>query len=167
MTTVNDRRKRGTEASRIRTMQGEDGMTRTIIASLGALCLGLGGALAQQGDVDAGRTEYLSACAGCHGRDGKGDGPMADLLKIETPDLTKLTERAGGTFPFRNTLLLIDGRNDIRAHGGEMPVWGDRYMTTMSRAQDELRPPRWPEDPEILVRGRLLSLVYYLESIQE
>ncbi len=142
-------------------------MKRTIIAGLGALALGLGAAHAQDADLEAGRTEYLSACAGCHGRDARGDGPMADLMKIETPDLTRLSERAGGTFPFRNTLLLIDGRNEVRAHGGEMPVWGDRYMTTMTREQDEMRPPRWPEDPELLVLGRLLSLVTYLESIQE
>jgi mono/diheme cytochrome c family protein len=149
------------------TIVWENGMQRNIIAGLGVLALTLGTAGAEEADMEAGRVEYLSACAGCHGRDARGEGPMADLMNIETPDLTKLTERAGGTFPFRNTLLLIDGRNEVRAHGGEMPVWGDRYMTTMTRAQDELRPPRWPEDPELLVRGRLLSLVYYLESIQD
>jgi len=142
-------------------------MTRSFIALGLVLGIAAGPAAAQESEVEAGRSEYLSACAGCHGRDAKGDGPMADLLSIETPDLTKLTERAGGAFPFRNTLLIIDGRNDVRAHGGDMPVWGDRYMTSMTRAQDELRPPRWPEDPELLVRGRLLSLVYYLETIQE
>jgi hypothetical protein len=92
---------------------------------------------------------------------------VADLMNIEPPDLTKLTERTGGSFPFRNTLLLIDGRNELRAHGGEMPVWGDRSTSTMTRAQDELRPPRWPGDPELRARGRRLSLVHYLESIQD
>ena len=116
--------------------------------------------------IAAGEVEYLSACAGCHGKDGKGDGPMSDLLKIETPDLTKLTERAGGTFPFRNTLLLIDGR-EVRAHGGDMPVWGDRYRVMAAREEGAVRPPRVPGDPELIVKGRLLSLVTYLESIQE
>jgi len=116
--------------------------------------------------IEAGEVEYLSACAGCHGKDGKGDGPMADLLRIETPDLTKMTERAGGTFPFRNTLLLIDGR-EVRAHGGEMPVWGERYSIMAAREEGAVRPPRVPGDPELIVKGRLLALVTYLESIQE
>lgn len=134
-------------------------MRMRIFVSVGALLLGVSAATGQEVLSEAGRVEYLSACAGCHGQDAKGDGPMADLMKIETPDLTKLTERAGGAFPFRNTLLLIDGRNDVRAHGGEMPIWGDRYeaLATSERGESE----------EMVVRGRILALVYYLQSIQE
>ena len=29
---------------------------------------------------DAGHAEYVSACAACHGVDGRGDGPIAELL---------------------------------------------------------------------------------------
>jgi len=137
------------------------------IAGIGALALGIGAALAQESAIAAGEQEYLSACAGCHGRDATGDGPLAELMNIETPDLTRLADEAGGAFPFQETLSTIDGRNAVRAHGGEMPVWGNRYMVTAQREQDALRPPRWPEAPEVVVRGRLLSLVYYLESIQE
>ena len=141
-------------------------MIRSIILGIGALGLAAGVAMAQDTELKAGEVEYFSACAGCHGKDAKGDGPMAGLMKISTPDLTKLTERAGGTFPFRNTLLLIDGR-EVRAHGGDMPVWGDRYSVLAAREQDALRPPRWPTDPELVVKGRLLALVTYLESIQQ
>lgn len=136
-----------------------------------ALALGLGlgasGALAQEAEMAAGEVEYVSACAGCHGRDAKGDGPMADLLKISTPDLTTLSERSGGAFPIAGVIQTIDGRADVSAHGGAMPVWGDRYMVMAQREQDAMRPPRWPVEPEVVVRGRILSLVYYLESIQE
>jgi hypothetical protein len=107
--------------------------------------------------------EYQMACAMCHGDTGRGDGPLAHLLRIETPDLTQLTERAGGTFPFRNTLLLIDGR-DVRAHGGDMPIWGERYTALAYAADPDAGAP---ETPDMVARGRLLSLVSYLETIQE
>lgn len=148
-------------------IKGNTDMSKRIISMALALLPMAGIAMAQEASdatLEAGRTEFLSACAGCHGQDAHGDGPMADLMKISTPDLTGLTERAGGTFPFRNTLLLIDGRNEVRAHGGDMPIWGDRYMVQarISEAQSEL-----PEVPDMVTKGRLLSLVYYLESIQE
>lgn len=138
-----------------------------LLVAASALGICASGAMAQETSeaaLEAGRVEYLSACAGCHGRDARGDGPMADLMKISTPDLTKLTERAGGDFPFRNTLLLIDGRNNVRAHGGDMPVWGERYMVQaqMDEAQSEV-----PEAADLVTKGRILALVYYLESVQE
>lgn len=120
-------------------------------------------AYGQETVVEHGEKEYQSACAMCHGDDGRGDGPMADLLQIETPDLTKLSERAGGTFPFRNTLLLIDGR-DVRAHGGDMPLWGERYTALAYADNPEAGAP---DTPDLEAQGRLLALVSYLETIQE
>lgn len=106
----------------------------------------------------------MNFCAGCHGDDGKGDGPLVPLLEIKTPDLTTITERTGGgAFPFLNTLKLIDGR-EVRAHGGMMPLWGDRYMAMAVKMEGQAETP---ESFEMIARGRLLSLVYYLESIQE
>ena len=106
-----------------------------------------------------GEYEYMVACAGCHGESGKGDGPLADLLEIHTPDLTTLTHKAGGTFPYQNTILLIDGRNEIRAHGSAMPIWGDRYQASASSQRGETA--------DMVARGRILSLISYLQSIQE
>ena len=114
--------------------------------------------------IAAGEVEYMSACAGCHGRDAMGDGPMADLMTIETPDLTKMSERNGGTFPFAETLRLIDGREEVRAHGSDMPVWGDRYMLQAMIEEAASEPP---EAAALMVHGRIVSLAYYLESIQE
>ena len=129
-----------------------------------ALALCAHGAVAQDMGSAAGEREYMMACASCHGADAKGNGPLADLLNVETPDLTMLTERAGGSFPFRNTLMLIDGRNEVRAHGGEMPVWGDRY-TAMAYAEDPEAGA--PDTPDMVAQGRMLALVTYLESIQQ
>lgn len=107
----------------------------------------------------AGETEYMIACAVCHGQSGKGDGPLADLLKTETPDLTGLSARNGGEFPFEYTLFMIDRRNVIPVHGDDMPVWGERFQATATSQRGETA--------EMVARGRILSLVYYLETIQE
>ncbi len=115
--------------------------------------------LAQDADVEAGQMEFMASCAGCHGESGKGDGPLAEILQIETPSLTLLTKRTGGgDFPFYNTLKLIDGR-DVRAHGGEMPLWGERFQASATSQRGETA--------DMVARGRILSLVYYLQSIQE
>jgi len=106
-----------------------------------------------------GESEYMIACAGCHGESGKGDGQLAALLKIETPDLTGLAARNKGTFPFEYTLFMIDRRNVLPVHGNDMPVWGDRFQASASSERGETA--------EMVARGRILSLVYYLESIQQ
>lgn len=117
-------------------------------------------------NVAAGKSEFVIACASCHGESGKGNGDLAKILQIETPNLTTITKRTGGgEFPFRNTLLLIDGRNKIRAHGGEMPVWGDRYVADERAFQKPYDVS--DEAAELVALGRMTALVYYLESIQE
>lgn len=115
------------------------------------------GATAQE---DPGKTEYMTACAICHGESGMGNGPFADILNIEVPDLTGLAAANDGEFPFLETMMTIDGRTGIRAHGGPMPIWGDRYEKS---ALDQVG----VYGAEMIVRGRLLSLVQYLESIQQ
>jgi mono/diheme cytochrome c family protein len=118
-------------------------------------------------NVAAGKSEFVVACASCHGESGKGNGDLANILEIETPNLTTITKRTGGgEFPFRNTLLIIDGRKNIRAHGGEMPVWGDRYFAA-ARAFQGSYGPMSDEAAEMVALGRMTALVYYLESIQE
>jgi mono/diheme cytochrome c family protein len=112
-------------------------------------------------DSGLGAREYVIACAGCHGDSGKGDGPIAGLLEIETPDLTRLAEHAGGTFPYEATLSMIDGRNDIRAHGSQMPVWGDRFFVSAATSDGPD-----PVQAELMAKGRMIALVGYLRSIQ-
>lgn len=107
----------------------------------------------------AGEKEYMIACAGCHGESAKGDGPVAGVLNIETPDLTGLAARNGGTFPFQYTLSMIDRRNVTPVHGDAMPIWGDRFQASATSQRGETA--------EMVARGRILSLVYYLESVQQ
>jgi mono/diheme cytochrome c family protein len=113
--------------------------------------------IAQEVVLTSGQLEYQSYCASCHGRDGKGKGAMADLLRAVPADLTQLNKKHGGQFPFWRIYGTIDGREEVMAHGSRtMPVWGAHFLTEAGgQPLDEQR-----------VIGRILALVYYLESIQ-
>ena len=112
---------------------------------------------AQEVVLTSGQLEYHNYCASCHGHDGKGKGAMADLLRAVPADLTQLTKKSGGQFPFWRIYGTIDGREAVMAHGSRtMPVWGAHFLTEAGgQPLDEQR-----------VIGRILALVYYLESIQ-
>ena len=60
--------------------------------------------------IAGGELEFHRSCASCHGREGKGTGPMAKFLTMKPADLTKLSKRNGGTFPFWQVYRTIDGR---------------------------------------------------------
>lgn len=132
-----------------------------ILAATAVAGLAAGAATAQDA---IGQEEYMISCAACHGESGKGDGPIAGLLEIDTPSLTQIAQRHGGEYPLEYVVWAIDGRNLIRAHGAEMPTWGDRYRIDAERTEASAETP---EAVELVVRGRALSLAYYLESIQE
>jgi mono/diheme cytochrome c family protein len=94
-------------------------------------------------------------CASCHGRDGKGGGPVASTLKTAPTDLTTIASRNGGTFPRREIEALVTGDRDPHplAHGSkDMPVWGPIF-----RALDA---------HDTLARIRIANIVGHLESIQ-
>lgn len=129
---------------------------RYLIAFLAGLSFG-GPVLAD----DTGQAEYMNTCAACHGESGKGDGPLSGFLNVKLNDLTTIAKRTtDGQFPFLDVMRTIDGRAGDRGHGFPMPVWGDRFTAEVGNAAG-------PYGAELLVRGRILSIVYYLESIQE
>lgn len=130
---------------------------------LASICLAvlLGLPHAVHAEEPIGRDEYMKHCAVCHGEDGKGDGPLAQSMTVALPDLTKIEERRGGTFPMKEIYQIIDGRKMLRGHGtSDMPVWGDRYSF-------ETYEETGPYGMQDIVRGRILSLVFYLYEIQE
>jgi len=101
---------------------------------------------------------YQQLCASCHGVEGRGDGPVAPLIKIPVPDLTRLAARNGGEFPTERVRLVIDGRSDRRAHGPrDMPVWG--WQLYYSRADND-------EAERARTQALIDRLVNYLASIQ-
>jgi mono/diheme cytochrome c family protein len=111
---------------------------------------------AQEVVLTSGQLEYHNYCASCHGHDGKGKGAMADFLRAVPTDLTQLKKK-NGQFSFWRIYGMIDGREEVMAHGSRtMPVWGAHFLTEAGgQPLDEHR-----------VMGRILALVYYLESIQ-
>ena len=133
--------------------------------ALSALCLAaLAPASALEAQVESsddvriaeGSKTFRAYCASCHGFTGKGDGVMADILKVPPADLTKIAARRGGDFPDDEIHAIIDGREDVRGHGSrEMPAWGDAFKYT-----DET-------EDEAVVAEKITQLVYFLKSIQE
>ena len=135
-------------------------------AILLAFCVALGTSpLSAQVGPDVGAEEFAERCAVCHGDGAKGDGPLAGFLNFETADLTVLSRENGGEFPFDRVYRIIDGRTEVAAHGPrKMPIWGYEYRLEA----DELTDPSGRSlRREAFVIGRILSLIRYLESIQD
>jgi mono/diheme cytochrome c family protein len=145
-------------------------MTLRMVLRLGAaaaFAVVAGGAWAQEPDL--GRAEFLSSCAPCHGRDGKGEGPMAHALKQRPADLTVLARNNNGVFPFDRVYRVIDGREEISGHGSrDMPIWGYRFVPPSNKnlklTDDYLLAP--PASAETIVHGRILAVIDYLNRIQ-
>jgi mono/diheme cytochrome c family protein len=116
---------------------------------------------AQEDEIIAGgRGKYDKYCASCHGPKAQGDGPLATMLVVKPADLTQLSKRNNGQFPFWRVYRTIDGREEVRGHGSrEMPLWGFMFHVEEGVAQAPYQ--------EDLVRGRIWQLVYFLESLQE
>ena len=114
-------------------------------------------------DSDPGKSEFQSSCATCHGLDGEGKGPLSTQLKVLPSDLTVLTKKNNGVFPFETVYEVIDGRKEVAAHGTrDMPIWGNRYGPNV--AQTFLVPGF---DPETMIRMRILVIMDYLNRIQK
>lgn len=136
-------------------------MLRAAVLAGCALALSSGPAVA--GDRgDFGKREYESNCAVCHGMKGKGDGPYAGIVDTRIADLSVLTKRNDGVYPFQRVYEVIDGRQAVKAHGPrDMPIWGDRYMKSASEAYFDV-----PYEPEAFVRTRILALAEYVHRLQ-
>ena len=90
----------------------------------------------------------------CHGREGKGDGPVASALNRRPPDLTTIARRNGGRFPTDRVERFVTGdREPTLAHGSaDMPVWGPIFQAL--DPQDRMN------------RIRIENVVAFIESIQ-
>ena len=101
-----------------------------------------------------GQALYTAYCTVCHGRDGKGGGPMAKSLKVTPPDLTRISVRNGGKFPMVRIERIISGEEPLPAGHGtrDMPVWGPIFSQIA-----------WDQD---LGRVRVDNLAKYIERMQ-
>ena len=94
-------------------------------------------------------------CVACHGADGRGHGPASVALKHAVPDLTLISQRNAGKFPYQRVKEIIEGKQPgPLAHGDrEMPIWGPIFHE-VEADQD------WGE-------VRLDAITKYIESIQQ
>lgn len=145
--------------------EGKIGVSTLCLVSLAAgLCYFLFPSVAlvaaqHQEVIQGGEIEYHRQCAVCHGLDGKGGGIMVPELVLKPADLTQIAKRNGGVFPFWRVYRIIDGRELARGHGSrEMPVWGRRFQGETTHAGPL---------QETMVKGRILGLIFYLQSIQQ
>jgi mono/diheme cytochrome c family protein len=94
-------------------------------------------------------------CAPCHGTSGRGDGPVAEVLRKRPADLTKYAVMNGGIVPVERLRRVIDGR-DVPSHGDRsMPVWGVTLRTSRDGGGYDS------------VDARIEALLRYIQSIQE
>jgi len=111
--------------------------------------------------VDIGKREYESNCIACHGKDLKG-GAYVDFLKVTPPDLSQLSRKNGGVFPFDRVYGSIDGRQDVKGHGSrDMPIWGKDYQVKAAEYYVDMN-----YDPEAFIRTRIFALIDYLNRMQ-
>lgn len=125
-----------------------------------AFLASVGAASAQVPTPEMGSDIYKTYCVQCHGIDVQGDGPMAEMLAIDTPDLTSLALRNDGVFPTEAVARQIDGRAPVLAHGGDMPIFGPFFATDQSVAL------KLPSGQPMMASLPVASLLVYLESIQ-
>lgn len=110
--------------------------------------------------LERGHALFLNHCAACHGESARGDGPLAPLLNVPVADLTRIAARRGGEFPLVEVVRIIDGRAELRGHGGPMLVYG-QILGGGSAVLDT------PEDGVLQTRGDILDIALWLKSIQE
>jgi mono/diheme cytochrome c family protein len=98
---------------------------------------------------------FRNHCAPCHGTSGRGDGPVAEVLRKRPADLTKYAVMNGGIVPVERLRRVIDGR-DVPSHGDRsMPVWGVTLRTSRDGGGYDS------------VDARIDALLRYIQSIQE
>jgi mono/diheme cytochrome c family protein len=128
---------------------------------MAVLFIGLTVADAAAGErMSYGEAEYLNSCAVCHGVEGKGDGPLGEMLVKRPADLTSISRRNGGRFPYARVIAVIDGRYDVSGHGNrDMPVWGRQFLEDDQRLYG-------PAGGEIVTTERINELAGYVQSLQ-
>ncbi|MBB5720884.1 hypothetical protein FHS72_000488 [Loktanella ponticola] len=111
-------------------------------------------------EIPDGRNAFMQDCAGCHGTDGKGSGPLVSGVGLIAADLTKISTRNGGVFPRQEVMAIIDGLDREPHFSRAMPEFGagDLGEAVIVEGADGLGTP---------TPIGLIALADYLEQIQE
>jgi mono/diheme cytochrome c family protein len=106
---------------------------------------------------DTGQHDYDRLCASCHGVTGTGEG--RDLTEANPPDITQLSRKNGGKFPFEEVYRTVDGREMKGSHTRfAMPFWGD-YLQKQGHENTPAS--------NAAVRERITAIVRYVETLQK
>lgn len=85
-----------------------------------------------------GRRLYVSYCQLCHGTDGKGDGPLAKVMKISPADLSTTVRSRSDTILTK--IITGEGRQTITGRdrhnilSDAMPEWNDVFSESQVKA---------------------------------
>jgi len=109
-------------------------------------------------DAARGAALFDRHCAVCHGTGLRGDGPMAEVLAVPPPDLTRIAERYDG-FPRVGIAWKIDGRDPLVSHGGDMLLFGHVFGTMSEMMTDGSQ--------TLVTAPEVVDLVAFLERQQE
>lgn len=89
---------------------------------------------------------------------------MAKNLTKTPPDLTRIKQRAHGTFDEKAVYDWILGLKMTESHGSrEMPIWGDWLMDEAIEGDTSLATAKAAEKE---IERRVMGIVKYLESLQ-
>lgn len=135
------------------------GYRHWLASGAAALALGCLTVAPPSGAAESGAQMYQRNCAGCHGANGQGNGPTVNVIPgIKPPDLTLLSKRNGGQFPYQRVEDTIDGRKGVPAHKRfDMPFWG----VSLQESGKE-----FTSESEAKVKARIDAVVDYIKSIQ-
>jgi len=117
--------------------------------------------LALDDELKAGQEIFEGHCAVCHGKTGNGDGDIAELFKVKPKALSQLSKENGGEFPFERIYQTLKATKEVKGHGRTaMPVWGDYFRVEVldDRSVDE--------EEAFVALGKMLSVIYYIETLQ-
>lgn len=131
---------------------------RTIVALM--LVLAAAACVPQPRQPVTGRALYDQYCLGCHGPQGRGDGPAVAALARRPADLSTIARRNGGSFPMVRVMSTIDGYSRRNDHGSMMPEMG-AVMAETPTVLVETAPGVETPTPEGLV-----ALAEYLRALQ-
>jgi mono/diheme cytochrome c family protein len=106
-----------------------------------------------------GQQDFQHYCAICHGPKGNGKGEAAYTLSgTYPPDLTQLSRRNGGKFPFEDVYEIVDGRKEFPSHERlNMPFFG----TELEMEQGETA------EGKAKTEARIRAIVHYIETLQQ
>ena len=120
-------------------------------------------AIALDDELKIGRAIFVQMCSNCHGMEGDGDGEIADLFKVKPRALSQLSKDNGGEYPFDLVYRTLKATSKVKGHGDTaMPIWGDFFM-----AEEILNDPSIDEKESFIILGKMLSVIYYIETLQE